>query len=244
MIVRTWPKSGIIRGAEYVNAPAVLDIPRGVAREVRAPMHDDSTPTRSPGTSASPEFYANRPDLVERFWTKVEKTPACWNWMASKTGGYGRFPVNGHPSGRKYQRAHRVSYEMHKGPIPDGLVLDHLCRNPSCVNPDHLEAVTNRENVCRGAGVNFVTHRSGYCRRGHPRTPENLIGRDCRICKNQRRREAWRRRSGFTPGVLIQCQGCGVMVPALMPNKRFCSHRCQERTRSARALAGKRGKTA
>lgn len=82
----------------------------------------------------------------ERWQLYVDKTESCWNWTgALTTAGYGSLTKN-------YQRmyAHRWSYEQHVGPIPEGLALDHLCRNRSCVNPDHLEPVTIGENVRRG----------------------------------------------------------------------------------------------
>lgn len=79
----------------------------------------------------------------ERFWEKAEKTEGCWNWTAAKASGYGRFQI-----GKKKQaQAHRVAYELTKGPIAPGLFIDHMCHNPSCVNPDHLRAVTSKENL-------------------------------------------------------------------------------------------------
>lgn len=82
----------------------------------------------------------------DKFWDKVGKTNDCWFWVGNQyRSGYGRFNLN-----RRYYQAHRYSYEIHKGKIPNGLVIDHLCRIPLCVNPDHLEAVTNRENIARG----------------------------------------------------------------------------------------------
>ena len=86
----------------------------------------------------------------ERFWSRVQKTDGCWLWTAGKNNnGYGWFKVNG-----KMVLAHRFSYELHIGPIPEGLVLDHVkargCTNRTCVNPAHLEPVTELENIRRG----------------------------------------------------------------------------------------------
>lgn len=87
-----------------------------------------------------------RPE-VERFWEKVDRQEVgCWLWTAYRNrDGYGRF----RPYRRDQVMAHRYAYELMVGPIPDGLQLDHLCRNPGCVNPSHLEAVTERENLGR-----------------------------------------------------------------------------------------------
>lgn len=85
-------------------------------------------------------------NLEGRFWRKVNKTSACWEWTGSLfPNGYGCFRLNG-----QSVLAHRVSYEFAHEAIPIGLVIDHKCRNKKCVNPDHLEAVTNGENVRRG----------------------------------------------------------------------------------------------
>lgn len=85
--------------------------------------------------------------LDERFWSKVDigSESECWPWLASRDkGGYGQFRLDGRP-----KRAHRVSYELLVEPIPIGFVIDHLCRNASCVNPHHLEVVTLGENSRR-----------------------------------------------------------------------------------------------
>jgi len=86
------------------------------------------------------------PDWRDRFWQKVRKTESCWLWEAggSAEDGRGVFRRNG-----RLEQAYRISYELLVGPIPEGLTLDHLCRTPACVNPEHLEAVTMGENIRR-----------------------------------------------------------------------------------------------
>ena len=81
-----------------------------------------------------------------RFWRYVEQRRECWVWTASiRPNGYGEFRCNG-----RLTRAHRFAYEQMVGPVPEGLQLDHLCRNRACVNPEHLEPVTGSVNVQRG----------------------------------------------------------------------------------------------
>jgi hypothetical protein len=84
-----------------------------------------------------PEWIAPRYASMEvRFWARVEKTPTCWNWTAAKTtDGYGSL---WNRESRRAVYTHRYSYELNVGPIPDGLTIDHLCRNRACCNPDHL----------------------------------------------------------------------------------------------------------
>lgn len=117
------------------------------------------------------ERYVPRivPSIHQRFWVKVEEGEhGCWEWTASKTNdGYGHFKVRA-----KMVYAHRFAWEEINGPLPPwqpkGLQLDHLCRNPACVNPMHLELVTNSMNVCRGNGPAGQQSRQTHCKYGHP----------------------------------------------------------------------------
>ena len=86
---------------------------------------------------------------MDRFWSKVHKGPDCWTWTAATDlDGYGVFWT-----GKKMRGAHRIAYKQFVGQIPDGLQIDHLCRNRNCVNPTHMEVVTPRENNLRGDGL-------------------------------------------------------------------------------------------
>lgn len=117
----------------------------------------------------------------ERFMSYVD-VDKCWLWKGGLISGYGTFKWNG-----ERLRSHRLSYELFSGPIPEGLVIDHLCRKRNCVNPDHLEPVTLEENILRGNGLPARNKRKTHCLRGHPFSPDNVRiapngSRICRIC--------------------------------------------------------------
>ncbi len=132
-----------------------------------------------------------------RFWQKVRFTDTCWEWVAANTGsGHGVF----RKSTTEKVLAHRWAYENLVGPIPEGLTIDHLCRNRSCVLVDHLEPVSFKENVRRGMSPAVVTSRTGVCQRGHAMVGRNVIeridgGRQCRECHKVVKRLYAQRRS-------------------------------------------------
>jgi hypothetical protein len=127
--------------------------------------------------------------VEKRFWAKVDRRSdsECWLWLGALRSGYGHVTIT-RDDGRRSWYAHRVAYEMAHGEIPAGMTIDHLCRNLRCVNPDHLEVVTRKENVLRGVGLSARNARKTECKRGHPFTPENTYvqpsnsSRRCRTC--------------------------------------------------------------
>lgn len=161
---------------------------------------------------------------IERFMAKVDKTETCWFWTGAKTpqGGYGKFKAASYT----LVAAHRWIYTALVGPIPDGLTLDHTCHTADlacagsrackhrlCVNPAHLEPVTQAENNRRAAAVR--TH----CPQGHAYSPDNLLdragrGRECKQCNRDRARRHYRDkvRTPEVPRSVAQ-----VLLPGALP---------------------------
>lgn len=148
-------------------------------------------------------------DKLQRFTVQDGGfSSACWVWGgAVDHGGYGRFTHTEPGQARRTLSAHRESYKAYKGHIPEGFEVDHLCRNTRCINPDHLEAVTGKENNRRVVQHQHVP--ASHCRNGHEFTPENAVFdragyRKCRACivarpKRCRSTEVRRSRPNLTP---------------------------------------------
>ena len=154
-------------------------------------------------------------------WSKIKKTRTCWLWGNNKR--YGRYEKNG-----KRYIAHRFVYEALVGKIPKGFELDHLCRNPPCVNPKHLEPVTPRENKLRGIGVGAMAIKRTHCPKGHslegkdiwrqPKvvrlTGEVVFWRGCRMCRRAAHRN-WKDR--------LRSKGCSKTQKKCICGRTFTS---------------------
>lgn len=129
---------------------------------------------------------------MEAFWARVDATGICWEWTRALTPkGYARTTY-----GHKNWLIHRLVWTLLVGDIPEGMTLDHLCRNRRCCNPDHMEVVTAEENKRRGHSPNAINARKTHCKEGHlldESSIESDGNRRCRQCRTRRERERKRR---------------------------------------------------
>lgn len=145
--------------------------------------------------------------ILARFWSKVEKKPYCWEWRGYASP-YGSFLVR-----RKNLKAHRAAWSIaHTEEVPTGLVIDHICRNTRCVRPDHLRAVTQRENLLSGRTITAEQLSRDTCRNGHRLEGENLFtksdeSRGCRSCERNWNKDA---RKKHYEKARSTCPKCGV----------------------------------
>lgn len=136
-------------------------------------------------------------NIAERIKARIKVSESgCWLWEgATEKGGYGLMKRG---AGLNHGMVHRLAYEAWRGPIPEGLQIDHLCRVRNCVNPDHLEAVTPRQNVMRGRTPAAANAAKTHCPRGHEYSVQNTRRgskgeRCCRACDRDRARTSYAR---------------------------------------------------
>jgi hypothetical protein len=169
----------------------------------------------------------------ELFWSKVQKADGCWLWTGATDHGYGRH------GGGSAKRAHRLAYEDLVGPIPAGMVLDHLCHNDDptcpggvtcrhrrCVNPAHLEPASQGDNIRRGRGITAEQARRTTCRRGHALLQASGARR-CRECTAEARERCSQRflsgqpsrvKHGTPTGATLGCK----CEPCLAARRAYC----------------------
>lgn len=130
----------------------------------------------------------------ERFWLRVRKTEnGCWQWTGTINGGRGGGYAYLYIGNHIYIKAHRWAYEHFVGKIPPDKEIDHLCRNRSCVNPDHLEAVYPQINNLRGVGAAANNAKKNYCPRGHIYDILTVRARRCSICEREMKLASYHR---------------------------------------------------
>ena len=169
---------------------------------------------------------AERQKAEALLWARIEKTDRCWIWKGKTTEqGYGLLSVHS-----VNLRAHRVTYELEHGRIPQGHEIDHLCRNHGCVNPAHLDAVVHRTNVLRGQGTAAIHARQLLCKNGHPLSGPNVYvnkgKRYCRTCVANWHSSKWREKRNSArrepSGSQLQSRASGDSLPpfshGLLPN--------------------------
>lgn len=169
--------------------------------------------------------FEMRPDLLVKFFARIDRggPNECWEWTGGRTkAGYGEtWTGSSKAEGRRGRvvLTHRVAYSHLVGPIPEGLTIDHLCRNRACCNPAHLEPVTNKTNILRGTSRSAVNATRTHCPKGHPYNEANTYiaangSRLCRTCNVERSRgpnySGPGRRTDLDPEQIVQLRDSGL----------------------------------
>lgn len=184
---------------------------------------------------------------------RVELPNGCWGWTGAvfKATGYGVFSAKSDDGVWRPHTAHRAAYEMLVGPVPDGLHIDHLCRNRWCCNPAHLEPVTKRVNDLRGDSPMARQARQTHCLRGHPLAGDNLRvrpsgKRECRECaraRDRNRGSGWERMNPVTDRAAYLASGKSCMSGHLMDEgNTYWSPSGRPMCRACRNLAARRSR--
>lgn len=172
------------------------------------------------------------------FWDNVLQIGDCWQWRGPKNAtGYGRWSRWNASRGGQTVLVHRIAYTLLVGEIPPGLVIDHLCRNTLCLNPDHLDPVTDRVNLLRGESPSAKAARATHCPQGHPLSGDNMrVYSGARVCltckkdKDRRGKAAMRERNR----IITECTTCGASLRGMRSDARFCGIPCKRNARVKR----------
>lgn len=190
----------------------------GVSECVQHPLTPNHVPAIG-GRTAMADSHSIEV-LAVRFWTKVNKSApnGCWEWTAKRDNGYGRIWIKG-----RLFAAHRVAYELMRGQIPEGLTIDHLCRNRRCVNPEHLEVVSMRVNILRSDSVSAVNARKEHCPFGHPLAWRNSGRRFCPTCAKK-----WDAKKVLSPDRFAKRRARGLCIQCNTPTTMSRCDRCRK----------------
>lgn len=124
------------------------------------------------------QFFKDDHEVVKLFWSKVTKTNECWYWFNGNEHRYGRFVYK-----NRRAQPHHFSFILSGREIPEGYVVDHVCRVRNCVKPRHLRVLSQRENLLSGSGPTAINARKLRCSKGHPFSITYCGARYCHTCR-------------------------------------------------------------